>query len=63
MVIYLMIKERKGFTAMLANKGNPNHEIVALINSLYSKQIQLRTYSIVLLFASKIGITRLLLYT
>jgi hypothetical protein len=62
MVIYLMIRERKGFTVMLTNKGNPNHEIVALINGLYSKQIQLRTYSIVLLFASRIRIARLLLY-
>jgi hypothetical protein len=62
MVIRLMIRERKGFIAMLANKGNPNQEIVALIDSPYGKQIQLRTYSIVLLFASSIRITRILLY-
>ena len=36
--------------------------MVALINGLYSKQIQLRTYSTVLLFASGIGIAGILLY-
>jgi predicted ferric reductase len=62
MVIHLMIRERKGFTAMLANKGNPDHEMVALIDGPYGKQIQLRTYGTVLLFASGIGIAGLLLY-
>jgi hypothetical protein len=62
MVICLIIRERKGFTAILANIKNLNYKIVALINSLYSKQILLRTYSIVLLFASKIEIAKVLLY-
>lgn len=62
MVIHLMIRERKGFTAILANKGNPDQEIVALIDGPYGKQIQLRTYSTVLLFASGIGIAGILLY-
>jgi NAD(P)H-flavin reductase len=62
MVIRLMIRERKGFTAILANKGNPNQEMVALIDGPYGKQIQLRTYSTVLLFASGIRIARILLY-
>ena len=61
-VIRLMIRERKGFTALLANKGYPDYEMVALINGPYGKQIQLRTYGTVLLFASRIGIARLLLY-
>jgi hypothetical protein len=63
MVIHLMIRKRKGFTAILANRGNPDHEMVALIDGPYSKLIQLRTYSIVLLFASGIRIARVLLYT
>jgi predicted ferric reductase len=62
MVIHLMIRERKGFTAILANKRNPDHEMVALIDGPYGKQIQLRTYGTVLLFASGIGIAGLLLY-
>jgi predicted ferric reductase len=62
MVIHLMIRERKGFTAILANKGNPDQEMVALIDGPYGKQIQLRTYSTVLLFASGIGIAGILLY-
>ena len=47
---------------MLVNKGNPNQEMVALIDGPYGKQIQLRTYSTVLLFASGIRIARILLY-
>jgi NAD(P)H-flavin reductase len=62
MVIRLMIRERKGFTAILANKGNPDHEMVALIDGPYGKQIPLRTYGTVLLFASGIGIAGVLLY-
>jgi NAD(P)H-flavin reductase len=62
MVIDLIIKERKGFTATLANKWKPNYDIVALIDGLHGNQIQLRTYGTVLLFASRIGIAGLLLY-
>lgn len=62
MVIRLMIRERKGFTALLANRANPDREMVALIDGPYGKQIQLRSYSTVLLFASGIGIAGLLLY-
>lgn len=62
MVIHLIIRERKGFTATLANKGKPDHEMVALIDGPYGNQIQLRTYGTVLLFASGIGIAGLLLY-
>jgi predicted ferric reductase len=62
MVIHLMIRERKGFTAILANKGNLDQGMDALIDGPYGKQIQLRTYSTVLLFASGIGIAGILLY-
>ncbi len=61
-VVHLMIRERKGFIAMLANKRNPDNEMVVLIDGPYGKQIQLRTYGIVLLFASGIRIARLLFY-
>jgi predicted ferric reductase len=62
MVICLMIRERKGFTAILANKRTPDQGMVALIDGPYGKQIQLRTHGTVLLFASGIGIAGLLLY-
>jgi len=62
MVIRLIIREREGLTAILASKGSLNRKMLALIDSLYSKEIPLKTYSIILLFASKIGIARLLLY-
>jgi NAD(P)H-flavin reductase len=62
MAIRLLIRERRGFTAMLANKGIPNQDMVALIDGPHGKPIQLRTYGTVLLFASGIGIAGLLLY-
>jgi len=62
MVIDLIIRERKGFTATLANKWKPDHDMVALIDGPHGNQIQLRTYGTVLLFASGIGIAGLLLY-
>jgi NAD(P)H-flavin reductase len=61
-VIRLMIRERKGFTAMLANKVTLNQDMVALIDGPYGREVQLREYSTVLLFASGIGIAGLLLY-
>ena len=61
-VIRLMIRERKGFTAVLANKRTPSQDMVALIDGPYGREIQLRTYGTVLLFASGIGIAGLLLY-
>lgn len=60
MIIRLIIRERKGFTALLANRGDP--EMLALVNGPYSREIQLRSYSTVLLFASEIGIAGVLLY-
>ena len=62
MVIRLMIRERKGFTAILANTRKPDQEMVALIDGPYGKHIELKTYSTVILFASGIGIAGLLLY-
>jgi predicted ferric reductase len=62
MIIRLMIKERKGFTAVLARKGNPDREMLALVDGPYGRDIQLRTYGTVLLFATGIGIAGLLLY-
>lgn len=62
MVIRLMIRERKGFTAILASKGSPDREMLALVDGPYGREIQLRTYGTVLLFASGIGIAGLLLY-
>jgi predicted ferric reductase len=59
-VIRLMIRERKGFTALLANRGIP--EMLALVDGPYGREIQLRSYGTVLLFASGIGIAGLLLY-
>lgn len=60
MVIRLMIREREGFTALLASKGTP--EMLALVDGPYGREIQLRTYGTVLLFASGIGIAGILLY-
>jgi hypothetical protein len=60
MIIRLIIKERKGFTTLLANRGDL--EMLALIDGPYSREIQLRSYSTILLFASEIGIARVLLY-
>jgi hypothetical protein len=57
-----MIKEREGLTAILASKGSPDREMLALIDSFYGREIPLRTYGIVLLFINGIGITGLLLY-
>jgi hypothetical protein len=62
MVIRLIIKERKRFTTILASKGSSDREMLAFVNSSYGREIQLRTYSTVLLFASGIGIAGLLLY-
>jgi NAD(P)H-flavin reductase len=62
MVIRLVIREREGLTAILASKGSPDREMLALIDGPYGREIQLRTYGIVLLFASGIGIAGLLLY-
>jgi len=57
-----MIREREGLTAILASKGSPDREMLALIDGPYGREIPLRTYGIVLLFTSGIGITGLLLY-
>ena len=62
MVIHLIIRERKGFTALLAKRGKSGHEMVALIDGPYGTQIKLRTYGTVLLFANGIGIAGLLLF-
>ena len=62
MVIRLMIREREGLTAILASKGSPDREMLALIDGPYGREIPLRTYGTVLLFASGIGIAGLLLY-
>lgn len=59
-VINLMIEKRKGFTALLANQASP--EMLTFIDGPYGREIQLRTYGTVLLFASEIGIAGLLLY-
>jgi NAD(P)H-flavin reductase len=60
MIIRLIIRERKGFTALLANRGDP--EMLALVDGPYGREIQLRSYGTVLLFASEIGIAGVLLY-
>ena len=57
-----MIREREGLTAILASKGSPDREMLALIDGPYGREIPLRTYGIVLLFTSGIGIIGLLLY-
>ena len=57
-----MIKKKEGLTAILASKRSPDREMLALIDSPYSKEIPLRTYGTVLLFINRIGITGLLLY-
>ena len=61
-IIRLLIKERNGFTARLANIRNPDEEMVAFIDGPYGRRIELRTYGTVLLFASGIGIAGLLFY-
>jgi predicted ferric reductase len=61
-VIRLQIRERDGFTAILASKGSEDYEMLALVDGPYGRDIQLGKYSTVFLFASGIGIAGVLLY-
>lgn len=60
--IDLIIREKRGFTALLGGKANTDREILALIDGPYGDGIQLRGYGTVLFFASGIGVAGELLY-
>jgi NAD(P)H-flavin reductase len=65
-VIVFIVQKRKGFTQDLfryiTNDVDQRNEMRAIIEGLYKKELDLKSYSIILLFATGIGIASQLPY-